>query len=310
MIVARWRDSSEPRSGWTYTSQLKKIPTRLAYDQQNDEGPLIAWGEECDGLPADHIKEHFKVFMGDTNFLEDPDTVPWVPCSQQELHRWVRDYLGAFCAHVVDFIDRQATAGWREATFIWNFTVPGTWAEFPVAADFKRLAEDAVGSCSSNAKGFRVSTNMTEARASALCLLAASSVKDKQYSVGSTVISCDIGGATTDVAVSKVSGAGRLATLFQLQIEPVGTVTVEKAFWLHARQTLRSAGAQNPDQLALEMVHGLQFQYERANFEKHKSEDRIRIRLPNSIDALKWQPSETTNTNMSTIENGYLCIHR
>ncbi|CZR59487.1 uncharacterized protein PAC_09379 [Phialocephala subalpina] len=305
--VAQWRDS-QSQLGWMPTSYLK-IPTCLAYDPKDNEGPPIAWGEECDGLPPGQIKECFKAFMGATSF-SNANTVPGGPGSQRELHRWVCDYLGAFCAGVADFIDGQTAPGWRNATVLWSFTVPGSWAMFPVVADFKRLAGDAVSSCFPNAKSFRISTDVTEAAASALYLLAAGSANDKQYNVGSTVISCDIGGATTDVAVSTVSSAGRLITWPQLQTESVGTVTMEKAFWLHARHTFRSAGVQNPDQLALEMVRSWELRTARATFTKHQSEDHVKIRLPTSCNMRKWSPSETPSTIMSTIERGYLCIHK
>jgi hypothetical protein len=255
-------------------------------------------------------KECFKAFMGAASFSNGPNTVPGGPDSQLELHRWVRDYLGAFCAAVVDFIDHKAVAGWRDATVIWNFSVPGSWAVFPVVADFKRLAGDAVSSCFPNAKDFRIFTDVTEATASALCLLATSLGKDKQYSIGNTVISCDIGGATTDVAVSSVSSAGRLATWPQSKTESVGMVTVDIAFWLHARHTLRSAGAQNPDQLALEMARGKPFQHAKAVFTRHQNEDRVRIKLPMSCNVQKWSPSETPSSSMSVIDEQRLCIHR
>jgi len=295
--------------GWISTSHLK-IPTKLAYDPQDTEGAPIAWGEKCNRLPPGQSKECFKAFMGAASFSNGPNTVPGGPGSQLELHRWVRDYLGAFCADVVDFIDGRAIPGWRDATIIWNFSVPGSWAVFPVVADFKRLAGDAVSSCFPNAKDFRIFTDVTEATASALCLLATSLGKDKQYSIGNTVISCDIGGATTDVAVSSVSSAGRLATWPQSKTESVGMVTVEIAFWLHARHTLRSAGAQDPDQLALEMARGEQFQGARALFTRHQNEGRVMIRLPASCNVQNWSPSETPSTSMSVIEEQTLCIHR
>ena len=304
-----------------------KIPTRLAYAPQDDEGPPIAWGMECDTLPPDQVKECFKAFMG-ANFSHGPNrpphsqshnkdiielehAVPWSPCSQRELHRWVVDYLWAFCAGVVDFIDAQVGKSWRDATVVWIFSVPGSWAKFPVVADFKRLAEDAVSACLPSAKRCSISTEVTEATASALSLLAAGPVEDQQYSVGSTVISCDIGGATTDVAISTVLSPGRLATWPQPQAESVGAVTVEKGFWLHACDTLRNAGVPNPDQLALQMIHSYHSQLAKATFASHQREDRIRMPLPESCNLREWSPSETPSTTMSTIiKNGFFSIHR
>ncbi len=252
--------------------------------------------------------------MGATDFSKGPNTVPGYPGSQIELHRWVRDYLTAFCADVVDFISNEKEGtfeGWRDARVVWIFTVPGSWAAFPVVAEFELLAQDAVSSLFPSAKDSRLFTNVTEGEASALCLLVAGGLKDNQYSVGNTVISCDIGGATTDVAISTVSSAGRLTTWDQLPTESVGTVTVEKAFWLYVRDILRSAGAQNPDQLALEMTRGRHFLHERAVFQKPRSgEDCIKIRIPDSCQVQTWSPSEASSVGMPTIENRNLYIHR
>ncbi|RDL31968.1 uncharacterized protein BP5553_09370 [Venustampulla echinocandica] len=240
-----------------------------------------------------------------------PSTVPGGPGSQLELHRWVRHYLGAFCAEVVAVIDRDAAPKWRDADVIWNFTVPGSWSALPVVADFKRLAGEAVSPCFPNGKGFRICCDVKEATASAQSLLVEGSVsKKKEYEVGNVVISCDIGGATTDIAISTVSSAGTLTTWPQLETESAGMVSIEKEFWLHASHFFRSVGASNPDQLALEIARGKNFQRARAEFMKGRAEERVSITLPDSCNVEKWSPLEATSPRMSTINGGKLSIHR
>ncbi|KAF4635916.1 hypothetical protein G7Y89_g2160 [Cudoniella acicularis] len=161
------------------------------------------------------------------------------------------------------------------------------WAKFPVVADFRRLAEDAISSSFENTKSVRVCCDVTEATASALSLLVnidneAAPTQERRYNIGNTVITCDIGGSTTDTAVSTVSSAGRLHTWPQLESVSTGTVTIEKAFWLHAREILQSAGVSDPDLVALEVTRSWRFRDTYVKFANHRSDQplRVEIKLP------------------------------
>lgn len=285
----------------------------MAYDPRYKDGPPIAWGDKCDTLPCIQVKEYFKTFIGATTFASEAQTIPGGPASQEELDRWVCDYLTAFCTDIVVHIDKSAAAGWRDARVTWNFTVPGCWAAFPVSK-FAAIAQKAVSSCLQNDTDPIIFTNTTEGMASAQCLLITGSAINKEaYSLGNVVVSCDLGGATTDIAVSTVyprSSVENLETRPQLETRPIGTVTIDSAFWLHAQDTLKSAGVQNPDYIALEMARGENFKTARGLFTQAQIEDRILIRLPFSCNLRNWSPPGPPSTNVSVIENGFLCIHK
>lgn len=196
----------------------------------------MAWGK-CEGGPYDRFQECFKSYIATTTF---PD-FPGAPTSKQVLFRWVQDYLTAICKQTALEIDAEKIDGWRNGYLTWNFTVPGSWAKFPVVADFKMLAENAVFSCFTTTDKIRVHAHLTEGEASAICVLSRSTVaKSHEFAVGDIVVSCDIGGATTDIAISIVSGAGKLDPCPPLQLHPVGLMSVNRNFWELARQTFRT----------------------------------------------------------------------
>lgn len=286
-----------------------KLPTKVAYDPEDPDGPIIAWGKPCDDLPFKQVKQCFKAFIGATTFPIIPCKVPGAPRSQKELHRWVRDYLRAFCMNIMEHIDMvNHGPAWRSAV-IWNFTVPGTWPSFPVVADFKRLAEEAVSSYFEEPENFRIYANLTEGKASAMSLMVNGSAnKANKYAIGNVVISCDIGGATTDIAVSTVSAAGRLEHWPQLRVEPTGVVTIERQFWNHACRTLREANVELADDIALELARDGRLIWAQVYFSRLHSEQVVHIRLPESCKVRDWSPSGSSSPQLLFIEKGKLCI--
>lgn len=304
--MARWRGT---RSKWGKVTS--KIPTQVAYDPEESDGPIVAWGKECDDLPFGQVKQCFKAFIGDATFPIAPSTmaVPGGPISQKELHRWVRDYLRAFCMSVVELIDREMEDRTWRSTATWNFTVPGAWPSFPVVADFKRVAEEAVFSFFEESKDVRIFANLTEGKASAMFLMVNDSAnKANRYTTGNMVISCDIGGATTDIAVSIVSSAGRLEHWPQLRVEPTGIVTIEKQFYIHACQALKEANVQSAADVALTMARSREFARVRASFSRLQSEQLVRIPLPSSCEVRDWSPSGSSSSQPLFIKNSNLCI--
>ncbi|PVH80821.1 hypothetical protein DL98DRAFT_531842 [Cadophora sp. DSE1049] len=257
VISVVWR-TNQGNAEWT---TITKIPTALAYDPLDDRGFPIAWGQGCENMGADQVKQCFKAFIGNPATIHAAEIKLWAPTSQLELRRWTRDYLYALCSKAADTIDIELCPGWRSEDVIWNFSVPGRWSYHPVVANFKQLAEDAVSSC-----GFRkecVKVLATEAEASAHSILnqCQLSAGNEKFAVGNVVISCDIGGATTDVAISEIVGPGKLASWRKLALEPRGVVIFEQRFWEHAEQVLRSAGAQEPETHSQSRMGMLQFDF-------------------------------------------------
>ncbi|KAH9222387.1 hypothetical protein DL95DRAFT_454848 [Leptodontidium sp. 2 PMI_412] len=295
-----WRNNQSPF--WNTTKP--KIPTMLAYDSN---GTLMAWGK-CEGGPYDSFQECFKSYIATTTF---PD-FPGAPTSKQVLFRWVQDYLTAICKQTALEIDAERVDGWRNGFLTWNFTVPGSWAKFPVVADFKRLAENAVFSCLTTTDKIRVHAHLTEGEASAICVLNRSRVaKSHEFAVGDIVVSCDIGGATTDIAISIVSGAGKLDPCPPLQLHPVGLMSVNRNFWELARQTFRLAGLQqNADVLALVIARSQAFTSARERFSAADGE-RIIISIPIEYSIHDWPPRPAENhKKLFIIKYNKLIIHR
>ncbi|KAK0108940.1 hypothetical protein ONS96_002777 [Cadophora gregata f. sp. sojae] len=300
-----WRTSL--RSSWT---SIGKIPTALAYDPLDNRGTPIAWGRGCADMRADEVKQCFKAFMGSPATVYVAKNKLWTPESPAEVHRWIEDYLHDFCRHAADTINTELGRGWRSGDVIWIFSVPGRWLEYPVVADFKRLAEEALRSCDISSNP-RVEVLATEAEASAQSILSQGQLGadncNERYAVGNVVISCDIGGATTDVAISEIVGPGKLASQSLLKLEPRGVVAFEQSFWEHTERILRSAGVQEPSRWALEMTKSAGLARARNQFSK--SYGNVAIRLPEGCVVEDGQPSSQPGPSRdTTIQDGNLCI--
>lgn len=270
-------DSSFASGEW-WKIYDEKIPTILCYDE-NHSSSLIAWGEKCQRYPLHTAKEHFKAFIGDTNFEEIARTFPGGPSSQRELHGWVKDYLIEFCTHVIDTIKtRMKTVITADVKWTWNFTIPEIWqrGNGSPKRDFKRLAINAVTSLLPMAH-VDLDCQMTEGEASAHFLLASGIASGREeYQIANTVISCDIGGATTDIAVATIGATGR-PNVWKSDCIPIGTVAIEDAFLSHATETLQGAGVENADQLALQLVKSNASSSQRMNFGKGNGPEEIKI---------------------------------
>ena len=216
----------------------------MAYDKEKDDGPPAAWGHECNQVGRTiRVQRCFKAFI-DEKYLPvaDGDSLPLF--TRADIHRWMRDYIQVFCsailANIASFHDQST---WKDSVVNWVFTVPGSWAEFPTIADFRSLAEEAVFTSIGERNGSRITTVTTEARASAQWLLKnGSQMSASGYTPGSTVLSCDIGGETTDIAVCRVIAPGLLGTPRQLDLYPKGDTCVDAWFEEHVRQVLENAG--------------------------------------------------------------------
>lgn len=227
----------------------------VAYDTNSGDSLPLAWGEACVYLrPPIKIQECFKTSIDDNRPADtSPESQSLV--AQAIPQRWMRDYMQLLFGHIVAHIDSKLEPDWKEATIHWVFTVPGSWADFPTVANFKRLAGDAVRLCIGERKASKIIVNFTEAQASAYCLLKhgpAASIEG--YTPGKTVLSCDIGGATTDIAVSQIIAPGLLTTPMQLGMHPVGVADISKQFRLHIQQTLENAGVANPMEMAQDIA--------------------------------------------------------
>lgn len=152
---------------------------------------------------------------------------------------------------------------------------------------------------------------MTGARASAMCLCVNGLIaQNKAYSIGNTTISCDIGGSSTDIAISRVWGPAVLKRFCQLELKPSGFTTVQRAFFLHVAQTLTRAGAHRPNDLAPKLVcdegtvkilHG---------FTDKQHKDRVKLKLPSFCTVKSWPPSPQAGSKKTRIEGLMIYIYK
>lgn len=214
---------------WNEFSEYK-IPTKVEYDLES--GKAIRWGNHCDRTPAlrvtdaHGVKEFFKTFFATSTL---PSVIPNAPDNRETLNRWVIDYLRLFCGSVASQVDDRIQAqiqnspslprqNWRRGKIYWNFTFPGSWG-LSNATKFRSLAEQAVMhdlQDRTNIHNIHVYCQTTEGAASARCLMAYalhSAVDKKRYVLDKSAVSCDVGGATTDIMVSRVSEVGMLESL-------------------------------------------------------------------------------------------------
>jgi hypothetical protein len=281
-----------------------KVPTMVAYDEKSRDSQPLAWGTACMYLPATTtIQECFKASLDDkcppkTN--PEPQSVVAGATPQ----RWMRDYMHLLFSNIIaDMEPKLDQYDWKEATIYWVFTVPGSWAEFPAVANFKRLAGEAICLCIGNRKSSKIIIDTSEAKASAYSLLKGGFAASIQgYASGNRVLSCDIGGATTDIAVSQILAPGLLTTPMQLEMHPLGMADISKAFRLHIQQVLDNAGAANSRGVArtLAQKHFMNTFTEL----RLRTDARVAIEVPGSCSV--WCPPENTSANGTRIEEGGL----
>lgn len=232
---------------------------------------------------------------------------------------YMLDFIHLICEHIIADIDSagqdsKLEISWKKGTIHWIFCVPGGWAELPTLANFKRLAEDAIYRCIGDCEGSKVFTRPTEARASAHRLLMNGSASSMvAYKPGNIVLSCDIGGATTDIAVSRIEAPGLLRTPMQLDIHPAGGATVDTLFIIHVQKFLETAGVSDSMKIA-QRVSSDQFSIAKETFTLRNRDVWIPFQLPASCKVRNWRPSEDAMSIETKICEGVGCrilmIHR
>ena len=281
------------------------MPTKLAYNLKNQDGTPVAWGDGCVDLhPQMKVHEYFKAFMDERLPHINPESPPIV--ARANVHRWMRDYIQLLCGSVVASIDSivDPTANWKDAAIHWRFTVPGSWAELPTVANFRRLAEGAIYHCIGDRDGSKVITKITEARAAAHCLLKYGSAASVDgYAAGNTVLSCDIGGATTDIAVSQIGAPGLLKIPKQLGMHLGGLADIDRRFILHAQNILNCAGVPNSMEAA-QILSRTEFRVVKREFTGKQADNWVRFPLLSTWEASVWRPAGNMSSTGTRIDDG------
>ena len=225
----------------TYTllnGQPTKAPTRLRYDGDRLlDTSLDSQDQEFDvynlnGSNTNTIRtaEWFKLYL-DERFLmiADRSTVPQPPESVAEAQKWFTDYLRLVYGAIKQYWTGNFHTWWTDAHVSFEFSYPAIWDLATRESFFRCTIRSGFGS---GGKDHSARLALSEAEAATRYMN--SEVGRFQFSTslneGDTVLVCDIGGATADLALLSVTMYDE-ARSFQLIQEyyarPVGTTRVD-----------------------------------------------------------------------------------
>lgn len=223
------------------------MPTVLKYEGYSSPrgGRLIAWGFEATQNSETlaerrnfKIVEWFKPYLNSA-YLKAAcrSSATFLPKSDSEIRRWYIDYLRNLYDKVRADISRSLDVLSLETKHIeFRFTWPTTWT----AADIESFRECIVeAGFQDGGSSHRVILSYSEAQAAALYVAGqlAEKVKD-----GDTVMVCDVGGGTTDIAVVKAVTDAQNLIRFDLdwscQGKAIGGTDIDAAFQVFVEQRL------------------------------------------------------------------------
>jgi hypothetical protein len=249
-VEKRWPGQAE--------SGESKVPTRLVYA---NNGQVVSWGFGCDDesiMPGQKQFQWFKIYL-DQDSLERArahglDT----PGSVHETKQLVTEYLRKVYQHIAHSMKRDGQ-GWSDKKIEFMFSTPTTWTNQAIVNEFaKAIREAGFGSEPRHS----AQLELTESEAAAV-----HTMKEKQVSFnsGDSMLVCDAGGGTTDLALFKVTDATDppvLKQLAQVQGVGIGSTVIDRKFKELVRQRLASypeAAAQLPEGLAGSLANSQKF---------------------------------------------------
>ncbi|OCK89975.1 uncharacterized protein K441DRAFT_581770 [Cenococcum geophilum 1.58] len=217
-VISEWPGSTD--------RIVKKVPTALYYSAGNRRPKK--WGFECPPPGStEHgmmVKDRFKLYLVEEFFQKTLGGLgDHAPGNFEDVQMWFVDFLTALYKEIKKCISEKLELDdWRAARVEYLFSVPTTWDNHPEVLEmFKAIAAKA-GFGESEEHSVQIS--LSEAEAAAVYTAASQrnrhlvGVPAKSASLaddlsrlrqGDTVLVCDAGGGTTDVAVLKVSSIKR-----------------------------------------------------------------------------------------------------
>ncbi|KAL9119161.1 MAG: hypothetical protein Q9187_004284 [Circinaria calcarea] len=218
---------------------VTKIPTVLEYEEyvSPSGGHVRSWGFEASrnsesyvGREALRIVEWFKPYL-DSDYLIPAcqSASAFLPKSESEVRRWYVDYLRRLYSRVqAEIIEKLKERHWNTLHIEFRFTWPTTWT----AAAIKSFRDCILqAGYESGGQYHRVHLKLSEAQAAALDV--ARRMRGEVVE-GDTVMVCDVGGGTTDIAVVKASTGINGQICFGVDWscpgKAVGTTDIDAAF--------------------------------------------------------------------------------
>ncbi|KAL9118029.1 MAG: hypothetical protein Q9187_005429 [Circinaria calcarea] len=224
-----------------------KIPTVLRYEACSSPsgGHLTSWGfQASEGsdtvIEGEHSKivEWFKPYLN-SDYLQAASlvTAAYLPKSDSEVRRWYIDYLRKLHDKVqVEILKGQVELSWDTMRIEFRFTWPTTWT----AADVESFRECIIAAGYQNDQRSHL-VNLSTNEAQAAALYAAGQIAEKVKD-GESVMVCDVGGGTVDIAVVRAVADANDPIRFELewncQGKATGATDIDVAFQDFVKQRL------------------------------------------------------------------------
>lgn len=237
-----------------------KIPTVLEYESYGTprSGKVRSWGfqaaqnsESLVGRENLKVVEWFKPYLN-ANYLNAAcqSSASFFPKSDAEVRRWYIDYLQQLYPKVqAEIVGKLKNRPWDTLHIEFRFTWPTTWASADIESFRSCISRAGYGS---GGKRHRVNLMLSEAQAAALDVAGR---KLKDIKDGDTVMVCDVGGGTTDIAVVKAStdidGRIRFDLDRSYAGSAVGTTDIDAAFQLFVQRRLSFVPLLHLDKIAV-----------------------------------------------------------
>ena len=253
-----------------------KVPSTIFYspanpfvDDLHSPANLFVkdWGFLCQH--TDGKKEWFKRYL-------DPERLQSIASMGQgqtrshdlpafsEVRKWFKDYMVCLYKHISTTI--QSTTGrWEAKRIEFVFSLPCTFNELSIPRDIRDLLVEA--GFEAGGAQHKVDIGLTEPEAAAVYTLKDTAVA---YQVGETVLVCDAGGGTTDLAILEIvghqNGQMELQELTVVEGQNVGSTSIDIAFEKMVEERLKFVYPKLDEQTAWSMMHGAEYIAWKCNF--------------------------------------------
>ncbi|OCL09960.1 hypothetical protein AOQ84DRAFT_402945 [Glonium stellatum] len=258
-VISEWPGSDD--------KVIKKVPTSLYYSAGNRHPKK--WGFECPGPGSTEqgmrVKDRFKLYLVEEFFQRTFGGLgDCAPGNFEDVQMWFEDFLTLLYKEIEKCVSKRLKLDdWRATKVEYLFSVPTTWDDHLGVLDIFKAIATRAGFGESEEHSIEVSLNEAEAAAvytaasqkhrhsvGILNHNACSADASSRLREGDTILVCDIGGGTTDVAVLKVTtiksfrGPGgkeevtELGHLDCVEGAAIGSVQIDESFEKEATERL------------------------------------------------------------------------
>ena len=264
-----------------------KVPTSLVYWSEGvDRGSVKGWGFKAQNV--DDSKHWFKRFLDPANIVQVRETLRKrlgkepvegrdYP-NHDEVKRWYKDYLQCVYHHLSQEIQNK-TGQWVHKRVQFIFSLPCTFQKQSLMRSLLGLIKEA--GFGGDGDKHTVELGLSEPEAAAVFTIGQSAI---DFQAGTTILVCDAGGGTTDLAVlqtaSKSDETPELEALVVAEGKNVGSTSIDVAFKRMVENRLSAVNSVVPDNAAWAMMHSPEFLVWKRAFGQDDSADLLDFPVP------------------------------